>query len=123
MKRIFGYIKQFPKGQIIIDPNEHNIPYEEEVNDFEWSEFYPDASEELPPDMLDPKGKEAVITVYVDADHAHDVVTRRSVTGILMFINNTPISWTSKRQKTVETSSYGSELVAARMATELIIEY
>ena len=63
------------------------------------------------------------MTVYKDADHAHDLVTRRSVTGVLMFLNNMPITWLSKRQKTVETSTYGSELVAARMATELIIEY
>ena len=29
----------------------------------------------------------------------------------------------SKRQKTVETSTYGSELVAAKQAVELILEY
>jgi len=60
------------------------------------------------------------MTVYVDADHAHDLVTRRS--GILMMLNNTPIRWVSKRQKTVETLTYGSELVASRIATELILE-
>jgi hypothetical protein len=37
-------------------------------------------------------------------------------------LSNTPIRWVSKRQKTVETSTYGSELVAARIATELIVE-
>jgi hypothetical protein len=62
------------------------------------------------------------MTVYVDADHAHDLVTRRSITGILMMLNNTPIRWVSKRQKTVETSTYGSGLVASRIATELILE-
>ena len=61
--------------------------------------------------------------MYVDADHAHDQVTRRSVTGVVLFINNTPVKWISKRQKTVETSTYGSEMVAARVATELILEY
>jgi hypothetical protein len=59
--------------------------------------------------------------LYVDADHAHDLVTRRSITGILVMINNTPIRWISKRQKTVETPTYGSELVASRVATELIL--
>ena len=62
------------------------------------------------------------MTVYVDADHAYDLVTRRSITGILVMINNTPVRWVSKRQKTVETSTYGSELVASRIATELILE-
>ncbi len=85
-------------------------------------EFYPDAKEELPPDMPEPIGKPVRITVYVDADHAHDLVTRRSVTGIIVLVNSTPVRWVCKRQKTVETSTYGSELVAARVATELIIE-
>jgi hypothetical protein len=62
------------------------------------------------------------MTVDVHADHAHDLVTRRSITGILVILNNTPIRWVSKRQKTVETSTYGSELVASRIATELIVE-
>jgi len=39
-----------------------------------------------------------------------------------MLLNNTPIHWLSKRQKTVETSTYGSELVAARIAVDLLIE-
>ena len=62
------------------------------------------------------------MTVYVDADHAHGLVARRSITGILLMLNNTPVRWVSKRQKTVETSTYGSELVASRIATELILE-
>ena len=72
--------------------------------------------------MPTPKGKEARITVFVDADHARDKVTRRSVTGILVLINNTPIKYICKRQKTVETSTYGSELIAARIAIEVILE-
>jgi hypothetical protein len=60
--------------------------------------------------------------MYVDADHAHDQVTRRSVTGILTLVNDMPIRWYSKRQQTVESSSYGSKLVAARLATEQVID-
>jgi len=85
-------------------------------------EAYPNAAEELLPDMLTPMGKPAQITCYVDANHAHDKITHRSVTGILLFINGTPIKWISKRQKTVESSTYGSEMVAARIASELILE-
>ena len=39
-----------------------------------------------------------------------------------MLLNNTPVLWVSKRQKTVETSTYGSELVAARIAVDMIVE-
>jgi hypothetical protein len=62
------------------------------------------------------------MTVYDDDDHAHDLVTRKSITEILVMLNNTPIRWISKRQKTVGASTYGSELVASRIATELILE-
>jgi hypothetical protein len=122
MLRLFGYIKTHPKGQILVDANYMDwSPYQVEEHD--WGEFYPDAEEELPPDMLEPKGKPIRMTCFKDADHAHDVVTRRSVTGILLFANNMPIEWVSKQQKTVETSTYGSELVASRIATDMIVEY
>jgi hypothetical protein len=87
-----------------------------------WMEFYPDDGEEITNDLPPEKGPNVRMTVYVDTDHAHDLVTRRSITGILVMMNNTPIIWISKRQKTVETSAYGSELVASRVATELIVE-
>ena len=72
--------------------------------------------------MPTPYGPKARITCYMDSDHAHYRLTRRSTTGILLFVNNMPVRWVSRRQKTVETSTYGSELVAARIATDLIIE-
>jgi hypothetical protein len=62
------------------------------------------------------------MTVYEDDDHAHDLVTRRSITGILVMLNNTPIGWISKHQKTVETSTYGPRLVTSKIATGLILE-
>jgi hypothetical protein len=52
----------------------------------------------------------------------HDVTTGRSVTGILHLVNKTPIEWYSKKQAPVETSTYGSELVAARICVEQIID-
>ena len=121
-KRVLGYLKLFPKGRTIFDtsyPDHEGFPIDDHPN---WKEFYPDAEEDIPIDIPLAKGKPIRITVYVDADHAHDVVTRRSITGILLLLNNTPFRFVCKRQKTVETSTYGSELVAARVATDLIIE-
>jgi len=37
-------------------------------------------------------------------------------------LNQTPIDWFCKRQSTVETATYGSEFVAARQATEQIMD-
>jgi hypothetical protein len=110
VKRMLFYLKTFPKGRVIIDtsyPDNSMYPVEDHSN---WMEFYPDAGEEIPKDLPLEKGTRVRMTVYVDADHANDLVARRSFTGILVMLNNTPIRWISKRQKTVETSTYGSEL-------------
>ena len=71
--------------------------------------------------MPEPLGKLVKITVFCDASHADCLVTRRSTTGILIFVNGTPIRWYSKRQNTVESSTYGSEFVAMRIATEMLL--
>ena len=58
----------------------------------------------------------------VDADHAHDIETRRSVTAALFFLHGTPVKWYSKCQHTVETSTYGSEITAMKIAIEITME-
>jgi hypothetical protein len=52
----------------------------------------------------------------------HDLITGRSMTGILHFLNQTPIDWFSKKQSTVEVATYGSEMSAARTSTEQIVD-
>ena len=52
------------------------------------------------------------ITVFVDADHAGDRATCRSFTGILIYVDRAPTIWFSKKQNTVETSTFGSVFVA-----------
>jgi len=120
--RIFGYMKAYSKYGIVIDVQERIIKQAENIK-VNWEEQYPGACEELPGNMPKPKGNPVELTAYVDADHAHDQLTRRSVTGILLFINNTPIKWYSKRQNTVETSTYGAELVALRIAIDNVVEF
>ena len=122
VKRVFGYLRVSPKGKILIDNGQAPIRDTALVTrGQDWNEFYPDAVENIPDNRLEPCGGLCRLTVYVDADHARDQTTRRSITGIIVLLNNTPLIWVSKGQKTVETSMYGSELVAGRIATELII--
>ena len=58
----------------------------------------------------------------MDANLNHCLATGRSVTGCLHFVNHTPIDSYSRRQATVETTTYGSEFVASKTATEQIID-
>ncbi len=123
MQRVFGYLRNHPDGCLMIDISDPPIRDKANISSgYNWSEFYPNACEDIPPNIPEPRGMKGKITAYVDADHARDKLTRRSVTGIVILLNNTPIAWVSRRQKTVETSTYGSELVAARIAVDMIIE-
>ena len=63
-----------------------------------------------------------VFTSFCDANLLHDLVTGRSVSGILHLVNCTLIDWFSKRQNQVETAVYGSEFMAGRLAVEQIME-
>ena len=81
--------------------NLSNIPFTK----CNWEEQHPNAEETIPYDMPEPLGKLVKITVFCDASHADCLVTRQSTTGILIFVNGTPIRWYSKRQNTVESRS------------------
>ena len=83
--------------------------------------MYGQVNEVLPRDAPKTYGTTVTTTTYVDANLYHDQVTGRALTGILHFVNGTPIDWYCKRQATIETATYGSEFVAARIATEHII--
>ena len=80
--------------------------------------MYGEVRELIPPDAPKPLGKPVATTSYVEANLYHDLITGRTETGILHLLNGTPIDWFSKRQATVETATYASEFVAARIATD-----
>ncbi len=86
----------------------------------DWSEYYPGACEAIPPDAPEVRGQSVSMSCFVDADHAGCRVTRRSHTGVLIFVNRAPILWYSKRQNTVEASTFGSEFIAAKIAVEMV---
>jgi Fe-S-cluster containining protein len=115
---IFSYLAAHDRSRIVMDDS--YFPHAE-LDRPDWGQFYPDAKEDLPPDMPEPRGKEVQITMFVDASHAANVITRQSRTGVLIFVNRAPILWFSKKQSTIETSSFGSEFQALKVGMELLI--
>mmetsp|Transcript_15229 Transcript_15229/g.22948 ORF Transcript_15229/g.22948 Transcript_15229/m.22948 type:complete len:216 (+) Transcript_15229:564-1211(+) len=106
--------------------NPKRIDQREEIkNSFnlnaDWMEFYGEMKEEDPHGMPTPLGEAVKITTYVDANHANNVVTRRSQTGILIFVNSALIVQHSKKQNTVESATFGAEMVAMRAARDLTV--
>ena len=91
--------------------------------DFDWAySVYGNVQEILPDDMPDPLGEAVITTTTMDANLTHCLSTGKSLTGCLHFVNKTPVDWYSERQARVETTTYGSEFVAAKTATEQIMD-
>ena len=116
---LFAYLKQHGRSKLVFDASSPVIS-EERFMTCDWEEFYPEAKEVLPPDAPEALGSAVAMGCFVDADFAGCKATRRSHTGVIVFLNNAPIVWFSKRQATVETSTFGSEIVAMRIAIELV---
>ena len=72
--------------------------------------------------LIDPLGEAVTTTTTMDANLNHCLATGKSLTGCLHFVNKTPVDWYSKKQATVETATYDSEFVAAKTATEQIMD-
>ena len=56
------------------------------------------------------------LTGFSDSDHAGDVDTRKSTSGVLFFLGGSLVSWQSQKQKVVATSSCEAEYIAAATA-------
>ena len=115
---IFAYLKKAGARCLLFDPARptYNVDF---CDGGAWEEFYEVEPEPTPADMPKARGKSVVMTCWVDASHASQRVTMRSHTGIFITLNNAPVAWYSKRQNTVESSTFGSEFVALRVATEM----
>jgi len=72
--------------------------------------------------MPTPLGKFVTLTHYMDANLYHDMITGRSVTGILHLANKIPIDWYSKKQATVKTTTYRSKFIAACICMDQLID-
>ena len=116
---LYGYLKAHDRSTMVFDSNYINWK-EEDFPAYDWTDFYPNVIEERPSNAPEPRGMPVQINMFVDASHARNKVTRRSHTGILIYLNMAPVVWYSKAQRTVETSTFGAEFVALKIATELV---
>ena len=120
--QIFGYLRKYHNAELVFDPSDPLINEQDfERKDWASSEFgHVEGKEDLPPNMPEPRGLGFTIVAKVDADHASDTVTRRSRTGILVYLNCSSIHWWSKKQASIESSSFGTEFIAMNQCCEYL---
>jgi hypothetical protein len=85
----------------------------------DWSEFCKDATEPIPPNVPELRGNPVDIHAFVDADHAGGKVTRRSQTGIIIFLNRALIIWFPKKQNEMKPQSLALNLLIESLCYKL----
>ena len=125
LHRMYGYLRHAPDAAIRfrthVPDNERLYPEPDEQHD--WTRTpYGVHPEEFPDYAPLPKGNTVRHSCFVDANLMACQVTGKSVTGIVHMVNGTPVDFYSKLQSTVETATYSSEFVAARTATEQVMD-
>ena len=118
VQRVIAYLAKMRHASIRFRTEEPDFSALPEPH-YDWMHtVYGRIKEVIPADLPMPLGKLVTLTHYVDTNLYHDLVTGRSVTGILHLVNKTPIDWYSKKQATVEMATYGSEFIAARVCVD-----
>ena len=91
---VFAYIKKHKDvGNLAYDSKTPEVDESAFNNNADWEDFYGDVEEELPPKIAEPLGNVVRISAFVDANHAGNVVTCRSHSGIITFVQNASIIW------------------------------
>jgi hypothetical protein len=117
----FAFLKGNHNGVMVFDPSEPTID-ELQFPEQHWSAtLYADSTEDLPPNMCEPRGESMTMHEFVDSDHATNTTNHCSCTGFIIFLNDTPIYWFSKKQISVETSSFGSEFIAMKQCCKYVL--
>jgi hypothetical protein len=103
LQHICGYLKKYPNGTIRFCTE---VPDYSHFGSYDWSySVYGNSKEELPHGMPTPSGKSVRTTTFEDANLMQDLTTRRSVTGILHLVNQTPAAWFCKLRNSVEPAT------------------
>lgn len=117
-EKILGYLKKYTKRGYVVDPRDPivNLKYKQVIPDFgnQYSDFSEDEDTRLPVPLMN----ELSTNIFIDSNHGHDRITGRSITGMISFVGRTPITNVSKRQSSVQTTTFGAEFVALKKAVE-----
>ena len=87
----------------MFDPTKPEIDLYKFTIEYWLATTYGEFKEELPPIAPQDRGIGMTMRNFVDSDNAGDTITRRSRTTFIIFFNNAPIYWFSKKQTSIET--------------------
>ncbi|KAL7525958.1 hypothetical protein ACHAWF_001579 [Thalassiosira exigua] len=98
---VMSYLKGRHNSRLALDPTYPTIDESKVNSDTDWTAFYGDVTEAVPPNAPEPHGKEVELRLMFDSDHVGDKSN-------------------SKIQATIEGPVFGAEFVAMKHIIETV---
>ena len=108
---VFVLLKKKHNSKIVFDATDPAFGDAQFAKEYWNGAVYGECHEDIPPYAPQCRGFGFKMRAFVDNDHVGDYVTRLSRTGLIIYLNSSPIYWTSKNQTSFETSSFASEFI------------
>ena len=117
---IMAHLKWKHNSRLVLDPTYPEINEDDFKAKEDWKPFYGDVKEAIPSNAPKPLGREVVLRMFADSDHACEKATRRSRSGFMILMNMGLIQWHCKQQATVEVPVFGTEFVYLKQGVECL---
>ena len=121
--KVVGHLKKYPAKRFLVDPRNPIVEGTHERVKIDFGNQCTEYEEEIDAECPMPFMDEIESSIMVDSGHGYDLVTRKSVTGLLGFIRFTLVGWLSKRQSSAQTATFGLEFIALKRGIEEAITY
>ena len=112
---IFGYLKIHHNSELVLNPT---IPYFDVEPIFprnNWiHNLFGDEKKSMSDKMPNPRKLGFTMITNDNSYHAGDGITGFSRTEFIVYLNNSPTYWSSKKQGGIEKSFFGSEFIALK---------
>ena len=89
--KILEYLKKYPNKGYNINPSPFQANFSSHKVEHNFNYQYDYFQEHIDPRFLDLLLKELDTTVFKDANHGHDSVTGKAITGLLAFVGSTSV--------------------------------
>ena len=94
---IMGYLKLRNNSRLAFNTSCPDVN-QNIFQECDWTDFYEDAVEVVPPNVSPPIRKEVNLCLLLDNDHADNRETRRSRIRFMIYMNMSLVNWNSKKQ-------------------------
>ena len=115
-----AHLKLKHNSILVLDPTYPEINEDDFKAKEDCKPLCGDVKEAIPSSAPKSLGREVVMRMFADSNHASEKATRRSRSGFMILMNMGVIQWYCKQQAIVEGAVFGAEFVCLKQGVECL---